>query len=402
MGKKLLFILFLSIASFANAQDIQLRDKAGTILNGDTITFTEYYNSNAFANTFDHKEFIRFFNNTSTTMVLKLQRTEITFIPGSYEYYCYGQSCLTPVKAGDSPFRTSNDTLRVDPNSYGVGDAPFTVYIDSASSGTALYKYTFTDDLSRSSADVYIRWVIIDNSANGPNFQLRDSSGNDITGDTLELNSFYDDVTNQSFVQNDLVRFYNNTPAKQIISVFRFEQLTINNSYDQFCFGSSCSPLMAAGSNRFLISTDSIEIAPNSYFPVDTIFSVRLDSAKSGNALYSYSFSDKKNKNNLGIIYVKWNVVDVTSLEENKMTSSFSIYPNPAESSTTLNFEKELNFNHQEIQVLNILGEQVLSTPLRKGVKTFEFDVNAFPKGIYFVNVIINGERVNSKKMIVK
>lgn len=336
-------------------------------------------------------------------MVLTLERTEEIFIPGSYEYYCYGQQCLAPVKSGDAPFRTSDDTLRLDPNSYGVGDAPFTVYMDSASSGTALYKYTFRDKLNTSNtADIYIRWVIIDNSSNGPNFQLRDSSGNDITGDTITFNALYNDLTNQSFVQTSFLRFYNNTPAQQNISLFRSEGSTITDSYDQFCFGSTCSPLLAEGSNRFYLSNDSILISGNNYHPIDTIFSVRLDSAKSGEAIYTYNFSDKLNKNNIATIYVRWIVVDVTSINEAQYQNEFSLYPNPSSDLTTINLEKPLVFRQQEVEIYNILGEEVRTEQIASGSQIINLNVNDLTPGVYFVNIIGDGHRVASKKMIVK
>ena len=390
--------------NFADAQDLQIRDYQGNVVNGDTITLTRYYNSSNFVNDFVQKKFIKFFNSTSAGMVVKLRREEVLTIPGSYDYYCYGQQCLGPVKAGVQMTRTSNDTVPINPNSYGLGDAPFAVYIDSASSGTAIYRYIFTDEISRTNAVVYVRWVIIDNSANGPNFQLRDSLGNNINGDTIEVNALYRDVTNQTFVKESFLRFYNNTPAKQKISLFRTEYSIIPGSFDQFCFGLGCSPLMTAGDRvtRNFLSQDSIVINANSYFPLDTAFSVRLDSAKSGDALYAYNFSDKINKNNIAIIYVKWIVLDVTSIDEIQAVNDFAIYPNPAERVAKLNFETPLANNRQELQLVNILGEEVFRTSLTQGTVSYELNLGMLNGGIYFVNIIADGTRVSSKKLIVK
>ena len=405
MRKKILSaFLLLMFFNFADAQDLQIRDYQGNVVNGDTITLTRYYNSSNFANDFVQKKFIKFFNSTSIGMVVKLRREEVLTIPGSYDYYCYGQQCLGPVKAGVQMTRTSNDTVPINPNSYGLGDAPFAVYIDSASSGTAIYRYIFTDEISRTNAVVYVRWVIIDNSANGPNFQLRDSLGNNINGDTIEVNALYRDVTNQTFVKESFLRFYNNTPAKQKISLFRTEYSIIPGSFDQFCFGSGCSPLMTAGDRvtRNFLSQDSIVINANSYFPLDTAFSVRLDSAKSGDALYAYNFSDKINKNNIATIYVKWIVLDVTSIDEIQAVNDFAIYPNPAERVAKLNFETPLANNRQELQLFNILGEEVFRTSLTQGTVSYELNVEMLNEGVYFVNIIADGTRVLSKKLIVK
>jgi|GEM_PF-5986907 len=255
MGKILLFAFLLSLGFAASAQTILINDTSGALVNGDTVTFTEYYRDGG-QTAWDHKKFVTITNNTTDTMVLTLSRTEIQIIAGSYDFYCYGQTCLGPVKAGDQPFRTSaTDTVRVDPGAMAAGDSPYTVY---------------------------------------------------------------------------------------------------------------------------------------------------LDSAKSGVAIYQYEFSDKRNRANNANFFVRWIIRNVTSLEENKLNSEFSIYPNPAKSNATLNFKKELNFERQEIQLFNILGEQVHTAPLKKGSRMHELNVEGFPKGIYFVNVVTNGTRVSSKKMIVR
>ena len=254
MGKILLFAFLLSIGFVADAQSIVIRDTSDAIVNGDTVTFVEYYRSGG-QTTFDHKEFVTITNNTTDTMVLTLSRTEVQTIAGSYDFYCYGQTCQAPVKAGVIRFLTSQtDTVRVDPAGLVAGDSPFTVYIDSAFNGIAIYKY--------------------------------------------ELN-------------------------------------------------------------------------------------------------------DKRNRNNAAF-FIRWDIRNVTSLEERKTNSDFSIYPNPAITAAIINFETPLNFNRQEVQVFNILGEQVFTSSMNKGTSTYELNVDGFPKGIYFVNVIADGARVSSKKMIVK
>ncbi len=255
MGKKLLFAFLISFGFAASAQNILIKDTSDTVVNGDTVTFTQYYRSGG-QTAWDHKKFVTVTNNTNDTMVLNMSRLEVQTIAGSYDFYCFGQTCLGAVKAGVEPFRTSADTVRVDPAGIAAGDSPFTVYLDSATSGVAIYKYEFSD----------------------------------------KLNPF---ANTESF-------------------------------------------------------------------------------------------------------FIRWIVKNVTSLEENKLNSEFSIYPNPAESIATLNFNKELNFNRQEIQMFNILGESVYTATLKKGTKTYDLNVEDLPKGIYFVNVVADGARVSSKKMIVK
>lgn len=405
MRKKLLFIFFIILSVTSKSQDFQLQDELGNIVNGDTITFYEHYNSNASSNVFTKDKFLKFYNNTGTTMVMELSRSEVKIIPGSEDYYCYGQQCLAPVLAGTNPFRTSDDTLRVDANSFGQGSAPFAVYLDQAQGDTAIYDYTFTDKLNvNNRATVSIRWIVVDNSANGPNFQIRDTSGNVINGDTLTFNELYEGGTNfnESFSRSNFINFYNSTSKKQEMTLFRAERQIIDKSFDSYCFASICTSPILAGSESFKTADGSIEILPLTSTTGDSTFVVGLDTAKSGTAIYSYTFTDAVSKNNSATIFVRWVVVDVTSIEENDFSSKFSIFPNPAETVARVSFENAMNYNQQEIQLYNILGEQVLTQVLSKGTTATEVDVEDLTNGIYFMNIVVNGTRVGSRKMIVK
>ena len=64
-------------------------------------------------------------------------------------------------------------------------------------------------------------------------------------------------------------------------------------------------------------------------------------------------------------------------------TSEFAIYPNPAKSFVTLEFEA-LQENIL-LQLLDINGRRVRTLDLKAGVETLQIDVSDMPKGVYTV-----------------
>ena len=72
------------------------------------------------------------------------------------------------------------------------------------------------------------------------------------------------------------------------------------------------------------------------------------------------------------------------------------IYPNP--SAVTLNVENVFG-SKLELHMLNKNGETVDSKIILNGKNSF--DVSHFSNGNYFLNIISNGELVETKKIIV-
>ncbi len=64
-------------------------------------------------------------------------------------------------------------------------------------------------------------------------------------------------------------------------------------------------------------------------------------------------------------------------------TSEFAIYPNPAKSFVTLEFET-LHENTL-LQILDINGRRVRTLDLKAGIETLRIDLGDLPKGVYTV-----------------
>ena len=75
-----------------------------------------------------------------------------------------------------------------------------------------------------------------------------------------------------------------------------------------------------------------------------------------------------------------------------------SIYPNPFSTSSDVVINNTSGISDSELKLYNVLGEQVLSTPVLKqltSVKTSEL-----PSGIYFYKVVSDNKTVQSGKLI--
>ena len=93
--------------------------------------------------------------------------------------------------------------------------------------------------------------------------------------------------------------------------------------------------------------------------------------------------------------------VGPTSVEDNFNGSSFSdFHPNPTSSTAFLDFN--ISFNEvAEIVVTDMLGNVVKKELLKDQNGTLKFDVSNTKAGLYFANVIVNGDLKSIKRLVV-
>lgn len=95
------------------------------------------------------------------------------------------------------------------------------------------------------------------------------------------------------------------------------------------------------------------------------------------------------------IIYINVIQPDNIGINENKLTNSISIYPNPTNGKLTISHSDKLKL----IEVFNLLGEKIYCSNPNNAQTTTEIDLANVPKGIYFVKVD-NGENVLIEKVV--
>jgi len=76
------------------------------------------------------------------------------------------------------------------------------------------------------------------------------------------------------------------------------------------------------------------------------------------------------------------------------------IYPNPTSGKITLELGDKLAERNLEISIINTLGKVLLQKTV-KSRKNIQFDISAFPKGLYYLN-IQNSKTGNTIQIILK
>ncbi len=97
------------------------------------------------------------------------------------------------------------------------------------------------------------------------------------------------------------------------------------------------------------------------------------------------------------------NITGVVGLDElNPASLNFDIYPNPSHGESTINFDL-LKEGNAQIHILDIMGREVnqlADSRLNAGSHQFNINNDNFAKGIYFVELIVDGNRAVRKWMV--
>ena len=168
----------------------------------------------------------------------------------------------------------------------------------------------------------------------------------------------------------------------------KFRRIVLNSSVtfsDQFCDNNLCYPCFGSDwtspASTVLMPGDSSVMKPTISF---------LNGA--GTAEIRYYVLDV---NDQPIDSVDVNITCTVGIEDTYKNIT-RIYPNP--SAVTLNVENVFG-SKLELHMLNKNGKSVDSKIILNGKNSF--DVSHFSNGNYFINIISNGELVETKKIIV-
>jgi len=112
---------------------------------------------------------------------------------------------------------------------------------------------------------------------------------------------------------------------------------------------------------------------------------------------------DEDVKNQIIAVTRDWFNELITSDEFNEAMSQLNLgqnFPNPANNSTTISvgqLESDAIFN-----LMDINGKTVLEQSIQRGSQKVELDISNLTSGTYFYHLIINGNKSETKKLIVK
>jgi len=164
---------------------------------------------------------------------------------------------------------------------------------------------------------------------------------------------------------------------------------TTTGTANFFCWGSNCY-----GATTY-ISSSSNNLLPGEGDDIDFggYYDAYCDPASAVIEYCFYPESDVTDKTCITITYNE----SSTSVSQLKSVIVSDFYPNPASEMVYFTF----NGNAATLKLIDILGNNVKEILLSQdGVQ--KLDLSDMNKGIYFGNLIVNGEVVSIKKLIVK
>ncbi len=251
------------------------------------------------------------------------------------------------------------------------------------SEGFETSDFQFEDNWENTSGDTTF-WKLSNSSSSGTKSAMLNNY-NIINGATSELGSRTFNLGGMSAANLSFKYAY----ARKSTTGVEVVQLLISNDCGE-------NWIIARGLNQTTGATDS-EFFPsnwstvnyninNSYFTPNFRFKIRMASGGGNNF-----FIDDIN------------ISSTVGVEETNFLSSATIYPNPMVSNTTLSLDL-IKQSEVTVNLINAVGQTVsvisAGQTLNEGNTTFEIQKNQLSKGVYFVQINVNGN-MSMKKLII-
>jgi len=219
--------------------------------------------------------------------------------------------------------------------------------------------------------------------------ELKDHNNNVVNfGDTVRYFNIDNNIT------HTLEFSAKNTSS--VVAKYKVRQKMISevpNTLHYFCFG-NCFP---AGVNL----SPAVTFTPNQSTSPGTFSTDYMSKGHYGTTIIAYTLFNTLVANDSLYFIIKYYVdIDAGVNAPSKNTVS-NTYPNPATDYFNIDYTFEESQN-AEIQIMNVLGSIVKTEKLSTSANHARIDVSNLKPGSYFYSVIVDGQRVSSKKLIIK
>lgn len=183
----------------------------------------------------------------------------------------------------------------------------------------------------------------------------------------------------------------NNTPDSIPVIVRKVEVDIVPGTANLFCWGLCFSPSV-------FVSPDPLYIHGNTTNETD--FSGHyLPSGFSGMSVLRYVFFDERNPLDSVCANINFQAYPLGIVDPFKGTA-INAYPNPASGNVTFTYSSQGAAS--SITVRNLLGETVKEISLSGATGKATFNAGDLTSGIYFYSLVVNGNSVATKKLIVR
>ncbi len=253
---------------------------------------------------------------------------------------------------------------------------------------------------------------------NAQRFTIHSGSheGQNITGDTLVVNglSSTNDLKSLAYIRNN-----ENTEA--MVQIVRYELKSVSGTANYYCYGMGCAGQMDGGKvfqhpsqseldngqsqfkTKLAQATDTTTIGFNKKFA--ELSAHYLPNGNAGTSIYKFVFYDEKTKQDSTHMFIKCIAEDVsTTGREYDKSLSFQLFPNPANEVVNIVWNKaEVRKNDiLAIQIHDIFGRIIKTNSIHYAEHKSTIETRNLQSGIYFSSLLLNGEIIQTKKMVVR
>ncbi|MFA5419773.1 MAG: T9SS type A sorting domain-containing protein, partial [Bacteroidales bacterium] len=169
----------------------------------------------------------------------------------------------------------------------------------------------------------------------------------------------------------------------------------VEGAESTFCWG-SCFPPNVDTSGVTLVEAGAS--TGRGYFTGDY-----YGAGHPGTSVVMYKFYNVEDISQYLEVVVKY-VAEPNAISENILRGvQFSaIYPNPAYNYVNLDFTLVPEVKTASIRISNLLGAVVSETNLNVSSNNARINVDQLVGGVYFYSVFVNGDRLNTKKLVIR
>jgi len=219
-------------------------------------------------------------------------------------------------------------------------------------------------------------------------------------GDTVTV---WVDPDQETFIDYKMT-MTNNTGNGMNVLVARKIIKPLSKNQFTFCLGPICyGPTVDSCDVEKYVFINAGGSSPEEDFKASYSALDTTGTAIIGTAIVKYNVYNKDHvADSVNIVVKYW--VSPQGIEEDIMKggSLSAIYPNPASSFISLDYELTSKVNEAKIKVFNVLGSTIKEANMLKNAGKLKLDINDLDNGIYFYSVFINGEIYTTKKFIVR
>jgi hypothetical protein len=182
--------------------------------------------------------------------------------------------------------------------------------------------------------------------------------------------------------------------------------LLLDGTTTSYCWGTSCFP--PNNMDSIDVARDTVLLAPNQATPEGKFSGHYLaedfgELTVVGTSMIEYKFFNEEDEDDNVTVVVKF-VTTPDGIVDQLMNNAFisDLYPNPATSFVTINYDLPQEVTNASVRIINILGSVVKNEVMNKNATSLRMDISDLTNGVYFYSIVINDKVYKTKKLIVK